>query len=326
MRKCLLWLLLLPLMTGCTALPAEERAFAVALAIAREGAEWRVSARIPTYQSDGGYATLTGRGDTLTTALADLDDAAPMRLHLGQLRLVVLDAGLGADLMPTLHSLASLPEMRLAALAAVTQEDAASLMAAMKPGSGTRLSKSLDVLAETRVEQGVIPPSTLSAVVRMGERQSPVLAGVEIREDAVELLGGWPVDAQGKLSQPLAAGEMQLLSLLQGRAKNLRLTEADAAEVREISAKARLNGNAAQVQLKLRLVRGGQEAEALEALLARRCLTLLTGLYASGCDVLGLGRQAVRNARDMGQWQAMAWTERLAQLQWTVSVRVQPGT
>lgn len=326
MRKCLLWMLLLPLLTGCTALPAEERAFAVVLAVAREGPEWRVSARIPTYQSDSGYTTVTGFGDTLTAALADLDDAAPMRLHLGQLRLVVLDAALGEAVLPSLRTLAALPDIRLAALAAVTQEDDVSLMAAMKPGSGTRLSKSLDVLAETRVEQGVIPLSTLSAVVRMGKRQSPVLAGVEIREDAVELLGGWPVDAQGKLPQPLTAGEMQLLSLLQGRAKTLRLTEADAAEVREISAVTRLDGNAVHVRLKLRLVRGGQDAESLEALLARRSLSLLTELYGDGCDVLGLGRQAVRSAQDAAKWRAMAWPKQLDQLQWTVSVRVQPGT
>jgi hypothetical protein len=199
-------------------------------------------------------------------------------------------------------------------------------MEALQPGSGTRLSKALDVLAETRQEQGVIPAATLSDVIRMGERQSPVLPIVRLDGESVELLGGWPVDGQGRLTQPLTAGEMQLLSLLQGRVKALRLTEAEAAEVREISARTRLSGSTAHVKLTLRMVRGPSDAKVMEALLARRCLALLTDLYASGCDVLGLGRQAVRSAEDWAQWKSLAWPERLGELRWTVSVRVQPGT
>ena len=100
--------------SSCTALPAEERAFAVALCVEKTD-EWRVCARIPTYQSGGGYMTVTGNGETFPAALSHLDAASPMRINLSQLRLLVADVGLvnSGGFEAVLSTLSERPDIRM---------------------------------------------------------------------------------------------------------------------------------------------------------------------------------------------------------------------
>ena len=74
--KRIVTLLLALACTGCAALPEEERAFAVALGVSGHQGAWTVYARIPTYQSGGGYATVTGEGETLSHALTAVPSAS----------------------------------------------------------------------------------------------------------------------------------------------------------------------------------------------------------------------------------------------------------
>ena len=90
MKRALCLLLICLFCTGCSALPPEERAFCVVLLVDGGAQECTVRVRIPTYQQNGGYQTLSASGTTLTDALRTLESAAPMRLHWGQLRLIVL--------------------------------------------------------------------------------------------------------------------------------------------------------------------------------------------------------------------------------------------
>ncbi|MBQ2953184.1 MAG: hypothetical protein IJE07_06465 [Clostridia bacterium] len=331
MKRILTLLLALVLCTSCAALPAEERAFAVVLAISgREGA-WELHARIPTYQAGGGYATVAGAGDTLSHALAALDAAAPMPLHLGQLRLAVVaqETAASQDFADVLAWFGEQVDIRPGAVLCVTESDASALMEALKPAAGTRLSKALDALLEARIGQGVIPASALAEVLTAGERQSPVLAGLALEGEDIVLSGGWPVGADGRVAPALTAQETQLLTLMQGQWRQgtltlpegtLRLTGATAAV--ELSLPAL---DQASLRLTLQLADNPPDREALSQAIATACLTLLSRLSALGCDALGLARQAIPHMDDMAQWQALDWPGVCRRMAWSVSVGVEPA-
>ncbi len=328
MIRLLIILLILSCCTGCTALPAEERSFAVALCVEKEGDLWRAHGRIPTYQSGGGYLTVTGEGLNLHAALADLDAAAPMHLHLSQLRLLVLDEALGVSgvLAEVLHELSERSDLRQQCAVALTKTSASQVMEALNPTTGTRLSKTLDVLIETRVEQGVVLPATLADVVLMGERQSPVLLSLEVEDQEISLSGGYPLDGNFQPVTYLSSETMTLLAMLRGDADELRLTLLEgSAWVRDVSVKTTLSSEGAKgtVMLRLRVTDSSLSARALEEMLAAKCAALLGRLSANGSDVLGLGRKAILDAPEMKEWHAMDWPNRLRQIQWAVSVLVE---
>lgn len=316
-------LLLLPLLTSCAALPSEERAFAVALMVSRKDDAWQVHARIPTYKTGGGYVTVQGEGTSPDAALSDMDAAAPMHIHLSQLRLLVLDAALGEEFASVLAALADRPDMRAGCAVAVTESSADAVMAALQPATGARLSKGLDVLLDARIAQGAALPSALADVIRLGDRQSPVLLGLSVTDGAIDLSGGWAMGASG--FAPLSAEETVLLSLLRRDVKDVSLRlPGGAVHVRDVSATVKLGDDLRSVSVTLTMtaVDASVPLEQVEAALAQEVLTLLTRLYGAGCDALGLGRQAIRGVHDMAQWRALDWPALLPQLQWTVSVGV----
>lgn len=326
-RLTLLLLLTLLACSSCTALPAEERAFAVVLSVEKEADTWRVHARIPTYQTGGGYLTVSGEGENLSAALSDMDASAPMHLHLSQLRLLVLDEKLGdsADLSAVFDELSARADVRLQCAVAVIDTPAKELMDALKPTTGARLSKTIDVLLDTRIEQGGILPATLADVRRMGERQSPVLIALTLEEKDLSLSGGYPLTSDLRLGTKLSPDDTALLSMALGYAKNLRLSlPGGSAEVRDVSAQIRLEEHmqSASVTLRLRTTASSFTPDGLEQLLAEECLSLLARLSAEGCDVLGLCRKAVLRTHDMADWHALDWPGRYRQMKWTVSVKV----
>lgn len=322
MKRMILFVALLMLCTSCTALPAEERAFAVALCV-EKAEDWRVRGRIPTYQTGGGYLTVTGEGDTLAAALADMDAAAPMHVNLSQLRLLVVDAALAdsGELPAVLHALAERPDMRLQCAVAASDAPLKAVAEALKPAAGARLSKALDLLLDARAEQGAILHTTLADVLRMGERQSPVLIALMLEEKAIRLTGSVLMDGGSSLSSE----ETALLSLLLGSTKALRLTlPGVSADVRDANARIRLSEDfrTASVTLTLRTTASSVTADGLESILAQELLILLTRLSAEGCDVLGLGRKAILRMHDMAEWQDLDWPKIYRSLRWEVNIRV----
>lgn len=328
MKRIIVFLLTALFCTSCAALPAEERAFAVALAVDGGPGAWRVWARIPTYQSGGGYATVQGEGDTLDGALAALDASAPQQLHPGQLRLIVFTRQLAQSeaLKMAISALAARQDLRMDAALAVTEDDPAALMDAMTPASGSRLSKSLDTQMEARIAQGVLIPAPLSVVCRMGERQSPVLMGAQLQDGAVALSGCWPVGADGRAGEPLSPEDTQLLALLLGTMTRGALTlpgGAGTVHLTDASADAELSlptMQSAAVRLTLQGSASPQTGDGLSQGVATAVLNLLKRLSAGGCDALGLGREAIVHAEDMAHWHEMAWPEKYRDLTWTVSV------
>lgn len=332
MRRMLCLLLCLLGCTACSALPAEERSFAVALGISGGDGAWTVYARIPTYQSGGGYATVTGEGGTIRHALAALDAAVPMQLHLGQARLLVFaaDTARTDSFREALLALAERPDLRAEASLAVTEADLSALMAALKPTAGQRLSKALDVLMQARIEEGTALSATAAETLLLGERQQGALMNVTLREGAVSIAGAWPVSAEGRVTQPLPPEDTQLLALMLGRltAGTLTLTEGtlrltDASAETELSLPTMQE---AAVRLRLRVNASPLTEEAVSQAVATACLGLLGRLSAMGCDALGLGRQAVVHASDMAEWRAMDWPALYRNMAWSVSVGVTGAT
>ena len=327
MKHMLALLLLGMLCTSCAALPAEEKAFAVVLCVEKDGEALRVHGRIPTYQSGGGYLTVKGQGASIEAALAAMEAAAPMDVHLSQLRLVTVDEALGrsGELPAILLALSQRADMRMQAAVAVTRTPAEELMKALKPSAGARLSKAMDVLLESRREQGMILPSALAEVVRMGERQTPVLMNLALEEGEISLSGGWPMRSDGTLTAGITPEETALLALLMGIQTDFLLPlKGDVVRVRDASAHARLSEDmtTASVKLTLTAVDTPFTEEELRRALADALLSLLGRLSSDGCDVLGLGRQAILRTHEMAGWHGMSWPERLRQLRWQVSVGV----
>lgn len=328
MKRLLTLLLCTLLLTSCTALPAEERSFAVALGVTRTEGVWTAFARSPTYQTGGGYTTIKGEGATLEAALSALDAASPMQLHLGQLRLLVFSADLArtADFPAALNALASRHDLRLGASVAVTEADMQSLMDALKPGTGSRLSKSLDLLVETRIAQGTVLPAVLADVIRMGERQSPVLINVSLDGQDTSISGGWPVGTDGTVTEPLKPEETQLLSLMLGQMTTGALSLAEGtARLTGAKAEAELSlptMQDASVRLTLRCGTSSLTEDALSRAVATACLGVLNRLSGMGCDALGLARQAIPHAGDMADWHDMDWPARYREIDWSVSVAV----
>ena len=97
------------------------------------------------------------------------------------------------------------------------------------------------------------------------------------------------------------------------------------AQVREARTKVTLGEmwGSAQVKLSLRMTSGSFTPEGLAQVLADRVKALLSHLSEQGCDVLGLGRQAIMGMKTSAQWHELEWEKLYRRLQWTVSVAVQ---
>lgn len=330
MKRLLLWFLCLALVlcTGCTALPAEERSFAVVLGVDRSAEGWTACARIPTYQSDGGYATVQGNGQTLDAALSALEAASPMQLQLGQMRMLVFTQVLAQspDFPGALETLSGRHDVRLEAAVAVTDAPLSALMDALSPSTGSRLSKTLDVLMEMRIQQGTALPSGLADVIRMGERQSPVLMHLTLEGESIALSGGWLVNQSGLVTTLLTPQEVQLLSLMLGRMRSGSLSLPQGA-VRLTSSRAEtalslMDSPQGTVKLTLRCLSMPLTAEALAEEMADECQQLLARLSSMNCDALGLARQAVVQMNTMADWHALDWPTLYSQMNWTVEVTV----
>lgn len=317
LKKLCLLLMLLFLCASCSALPAEERSFVLALLIDETETGVTLYARIPTYQTGGGYTTLVADGSTFPEALGALEASTPMRLHFGQTRLIALTPA--TRLNSLLTHLGQVDSLRLQATLAMTDDDPLALAEALSPATGARLSKAMDVLLETRQRQGIIPPCTVSDALRMGDRQSPVLPGLVLDGEAFDLSGSWLIGQQEIAF--LSPEKTQLLSLLRGDAGQMTLRlEEGTMTLREASAKARLSENTVHLTLDLSCTASPLSPEAASEAVARSCMTLLEETYALGCDALGLARQAIRSVPDLGAWHALDWPGRMTQIMWTIDV------
>ena len=352
MRKVILYLLCACLLCGgcSSALPAEERSFAVALGVSAAANVWEVTARIPTYQQGGGYLTLSAQGATLAEALSMLDAAAPMRMHYGQTRLLIVSQGLAesADFPGVLKALSRLRDMRLQAQVCVTADDLPAFMDALEPQTGTRLSKSLDILLETRRELGVVPEASLASVLLMGERQCPVLLSAALAGEEsvsrqgmeapperqsvrsagdIRFGGSWLVNAAGQVKGSLSPRETQLLNLLAGKDLRSSLAMRDGAvTLSDAGCKVKLVGNTVFCVVRLRYPDATLWEVGVIRELSDDIRAVTAKLSAADCDALGLGRQAIRHFTDVTAWKELSWPALYPRLQWQITVRLSTVT
>lgn len=347
MRRLLVLLLAAAMCAGCSALPGEERSFAVALGIGENGGVWEVGARVPTYQTGGGYVTLSARGSSLGEALALLNASAPMELHYGQLRLVLVGKSLAASqaFPGVLRALAARGEVRQAAALCITEDAPLDVLDALEPATGSRLSKSLEAMLSARQQAGVLSVATLSQVQRMGERQQSVLMGAALASSEantvpgmdtsageqaakgagkVQFSGGWLMGQDGVLHGSLTAMDMQLLALLTGQLRQgtLALPEGTVTLL-DAGSRITLEGQEVHGRVWVRCSASSWTEKGLQEALIQSLHRLTGKLAAANCDALGLGRQAMLTCRDMPQWHALNWPEAYPALTWRFTVEVQ---
>lgn len=282
------------LLGGCTALPAEERAFAVALGVDRAEDMWQACARIPTYQAGGEYATVWAEESSLEGALAALNASAPMQLHYGQLRLVAVgqSAAEQGALGPVIRLLHRRGDVRGEAALCVTDAPLAQVMEAMSPATGTRLSKSVELLLEARQGMGTIPRPTLDGwLLNDGARQTTpirltVLPGDKPR---VELGGCWLTDASGRTAGSLTPAETQLLGLLCGTwRQGAWMLPGGAVTLTDASRELDLAQGGGVIRLRLRVRAGAAQAEDVRSMAQEELARLAERLAEAGCDPPGL--------------------------------------
>jgi len=323
--KKLLILLMMLVCTSCTALPAEERAFTVAVCVEKTEDTWSVHARIPAYKTGGEYLTISGEGEDVPSAMADLNASAPMQVSLSQVRLLVLSDKLSAtDVSALFEAMSTLYEVRMQCVVAVTDADAKDVADALQPETGARLSKSIDVLLEARTSQGSIPKTTLADALLMGERQSPVLTRLTLKAGEIELDGAYPLNGEGQLLSPLTKEESALLAIHRGDAKSLYLSlNGVNAHVWDACAKVSLSDDleTARVALTMHVLASSAADAGFEQAVADSCAQLLSRLSREGCDVLGLARKAIVHTENMPAWHELNWRKLLREIHWEITVQ-----
>lgn len=324
------WLVLLCaafLCQSCAVLPAEERCFVVALCMDASDGQVSLAARVPGYRSPGDYETVEATGATLSDALAQLEAAAPMQLHYGQVRLVVASEKMAAAglLLPALRELSEQPFFRGDAVVCISEKEPKSVCDALNPLTGTRLSKSLDILLETRREQGVILCHSLSDTLLMGGRQCPTAVALDVQEaekkedSTVQMEGVWLMDGSGVAGQKLTGPQTQVLALMAGKLEKGNIMLGNTAlALRNI--RVRLSISQGQPFLQLS-VKHGQTAFSdaeIAGMLEQEVEQVLHLLAANNCDALGLARQLISRYPTANSWQAAQWKNLYPQLSWRI--------
>lgn len=346
MKKVLACVLAAALLSGCTVLPAEERAFAVCLGLGKNGDTWEACARLPTYTAPGEYVTVSAKGQSLAEAMTLLDAAAPIRVHYGQVRMVILTRELasGAAFRQVMDALSRLNEFRGEARLCVTEEPLTSMMDALTPQSGTRLSKYLEVMTASRIGLGVAPDTRVSDVWRMGQRQSPLLADIALASqqqttlgmDAsagalsadgldIQLAGAWMLSLDGRVTGRLTAEENQLVQLLRGTLhKGALMLPSGSLTIIDGSSRIYAYQNTVRCHVRLRYRDAqGYTPDGIRDAIVQVGQAVLGKLAAASCDALGIGRRMIRWCPDEQAWQALSWPERYPQLQWEIIVSLQ---
>lgn len=350
MKRIMLLLLAASLLTGCAGNLGEERAFAVVLGIGETNGVWEACARIPAYQTGGGYITIAARGNTLGEALALLNASAPMELHYGQLRMLLMTKELAqSEKFPgVLRILSERGEIRAQAALCVTGDPLMDIMDALEPATGSRLSKSLESLLMSRQALGVLPGTTLSETQRMGEREQPVLISAALVPDMnetspgtdeeagslaakeagkVQFSGGWTVGRNGQVQGSLSPMEMQLLSLLKGRIKQGTFSLPEGTwTLLDASSRVQLEGMEIHCRLKVRYSAADMTEEGLQSALINNLQALTQKLAGANCDALGLARKKIRTCLTMEEWHAQKWPEQYPAMTWRFTVQTERET
>ena len=314
---CLLLCLSLCVLSGCAG-RIELTLMAVCLGVDADAAGVTLTVKSPDYTGDpqaeqGGYTTLSATGPDWERAVTALMESAPVPLHFGQRREVVIGEA-ALRYLPAeelLRHIDQLPSIRSHALSAVCPGTARDWVDAQKPVIGKRLSKYLDIFLQHQETLGTLPATSLAAALRdlCGPWRDPVLAWTEG--------GGYALNAQGQ-GTLLSPEEVQLLRLITGESQSCRLAHDGRYYTVSLrhGAERRIEKSGEAPVLVLRLpvlirysVYENPPAPGPEEALRAAAEALLAHLQAAGCDALGFGCIAVRDCGNLLQWLQSDWPE-----------------
>jgi len=165
-------LLLLFVLTSCSASSAEKPIFPICMSMDRL-ADGRLQLAVQVSDMSGDKATeytvFSAAGDSFGQTLEILGASMPYPLHFGQLRLCLIGYELATqeELQALLMPVAQLYTINPEAAVMVCMGNAAKTMAAQKPDLGVRLSTYLDQLLARLRQEKLTPPETLRDVMEM---------------------------------------------------------------------------------------------------------------------------------------------------------------
>lgn len=184
MKRVLLLVCLLPLLTSCSFVTLERQIYPICMSIdTDEDGNCRIGIQAP--RASGGlnasYEILTATGETFDTALRTLSASTPYPLNFSQIRLCLLGYSTAAktELRPLLRRVFELPTMRPTCYVSIAMGSALDVMQYQQPDFGMRLSTHLSLMLDRMQEEELLPESTLSACVReLGDGRSDLLIGL----------------------------------------------------------------------------------------------------------------------------------------------------
>ncbi len=184
MKRILLLLLCVPLLSGCSFVTMERQIYPICMSIDRtEDGRFLVGVQAPraTQGNGASYELIAAQGDDLPSALRTLCASTPYPLNFSQIRLCAVGYPLAAqtELRSLLRVLLELPTMRPNAYVSIAMGSALKVLEKQQPDFGTRLSTHLSLLLTRARQERLLPDSTLSSCVReLSDGRSDPLIGV----------------------------------------------------------------------------------------------------------------------------------------------------
>ncbi len=312
--------------------------------------------------SDGqaGYMQLEATGHSFTDAVSMLNATTPRRLNFSQVREVVIgdETAKQRDFVRLLTLIDALPRFRCSAAVIICRGSALEFAENQKPIVGMRLSRYAENTLANYAGKGFSPDTDLCAGRRdlgagfrdplfilgavndfsktdepQTENSLSAEAGDLSRHsiEAVEMFGAAATDGVAVCGY-LTGYEMALLHLIEGHVEALTV-RVDGVPLHVTASKPAalgvdLSSSPAILRVDLRCEaqypQGSETDEkAVEMLLERDILSLITNLQAMRCDGAGFGQIAVRRFLTVQEWEAFGWREVYTSARVQVHVSVQ---
>ena len=376
-RMFALLLAALPIaLCGCSAsMQVENQAYAIVMGLDREDdGRLRMCVQIPKIAGNseesqsgasgggsGNYTRLEVRARDFNEALEELSWAAPRRLNLSQLKLIVLSRALAEerDNAQLIRSIAQTERLFTAARVAVCEGSACAFVAAISPSVGLRISSDLESTLEYYKERGFVPqgylaelhyqtesvysdPLAIYAVLRpfeeenMGETQPAFAFDQSANALSADNDSGIPTRYLG--SAVFVDGQMRgLFNAQQTIFANLLRNSLDSfsynsngqsiniVPVRSTFVTVDTSADPVKIRVSARLSIAAQDAvpdeEKLREDLTRDIEDVFQTAQQMGAEPFGIAEKAAVHFATMDEWRAFNWRERFQSADLEVELR-----
>jgi len=184
MKRLLVLLFCLPLLSSCSFVTLERQIYPICMSIDQtEDGQFLIGIQAPRASASqtASYEILTAAAHTFPEALRTLSASTPYPLNFSQIRLCLVGYPLASTshLRPLLRTVLELPSMRPDCYVSVAVGSAIEVMQQQKPDFGMRLSTHLSLMLDRMKTENLLPDSTLNACVRdMGDDRSDPVIGL----------------------------------------------------------------------------------------------------------------------------------------------------